>query len=163
MGQRVPGTVVRTIYRFYGSHRKETPEVGEMTISKNHPLTQRSMPLRRLLVASSASMLAQAVWADNFASISYDPATQELVVTMIYRGTHPDHSFSLKWGECHDSQSGSLPEVTAEVLDAQWEDPARDDFRKTIRFSLADLPCRRPASVTLRTAPRFFYTLKIPK
>jgi hypothetical protein len=27
---------------------------------------------------------------------------------------------------------------------------------------LKDMPCPRPVSITLRTAPRFFYTLTIP-
>jgi hypothetical protein len=39
---------------------------------------------------------------------------------------------------------------------------ADQDF-KTVRFSLAGMPCARPVSVSLRTAPRFFYTLTIPK
>jgi len=47
-------------------------------------------------------------------------------------------------------------------LDDQFEDAEQRDFSKTVRFSLAGLPCPRPASVTLRTAPRFFYTLTIP-
>jgi hypothetical protein len=52
--------------------------------------------------------------------------------------------------------------VTGEVLDDQFKDPERQDFKKTIHFSLAGMPCPRPASVTLRSAPRFFYTLTIP-
>jgi hypothetical protein len=67
----------------------------------------------------------------------------------------------LKWGECQANQTDNLPGVTAEVLDDQFEDRAERDFKKTVRFGLAQLPCR-PASVTLRTAPRFFYTLMIP-
>jgi hypothetical protein len=38
---------------------------------------------------------------------------------------------------------------------------ARQPFKKTTRFSLADLPCR-PVKLTLRTAPRFYVTLQIP-
>jgi hypothetical protein len=30
-------------------------------------------------------------------------------------------------------------------------------------LSLAGMPCSRPVSLTLRTAPRFVYTLTIPK
>jgi hypothetical protein len=47
------------------------------------------------------------------------------------------------------------------VLDSQWQDDARHEFKKTLRFGLAELQCR-PAKVTLRTAPRFMYTLMIP-
>jgi hypothetical protein len=86
-----------------------------------------------------------------------------LVVTMIYRGTNPNHNFSLKWGPCQTSDSGDLPGATAEVLDDQYEDAAEQDFTKTVRLKLTDMPCPRPASITLRTAPRFFYTLTIPK
>ena len=100
--------------------------------------------------------------ADNFGRIRYDRQKDELVITMIYGGTNPDHRFSIKWGECQANQSGGLPGVTGEVLDDQFEDAEQRDFSKTVRFSLAGLPCPRPASVTLRTAPRFFYTLTIP-
>jgi hypothetical protein len=49
----------------------------------------------------------------------------------------------------------------AEVLDSQWQDTETNNYRKTTRFSLASLDCR-PAKLTLRTAPRFYYTLPIP-
>jgi len=39
------------------------------------------------------------------------------------------------------------PEIVAEVLDGQWQDAARQPFKKTTRFSLADLPCR-PVKLT---------------
>jgi hypothetical protein len=81
---------------------------------------------------------------------------------MAYGGTNPNHHFSLKWGECQANQSGNLPGVTAEVLDDQYDDVAEQEFTKTVRFKLAGMPCPRPASVTLRSAPRFFYTLTIP-
>jgi hypothetical protein len=80
---------------------------------------------------------------------------------MAYRGTNPDHTFSLKWGPCQTSADASQPEIVAEVLDSQWQDAARQPFKKTTRFSLADLPCR-PVKLTLRTAPRFYVTLQIP-
>ena len=116
-----------------------------------------------LLFASAATLVSLAVQADNFASVRYSRQTDKLIVTMIYRGTNPDHHFSLKWGPCQENQSGGLPGATAEVLDDQYDDAAKQDFSKTVRFSLAGMPCPRPASVTLRTAPRFFYTLTIPK
>jgi hypothetical protein len=112
--------------------------------------------------ALAAAFFWPAAHADNFGGVRYDRQTDQLVVTMIYRGTNPNHKFSLKWGKCQANQSGTLPGVTVEVLDDQFGDPARQDFQKTKRFSLAELPCPRPASVTLTTAPRFFYTLTIP-
>jgi hypothetical protein len=98
--------------------------------------------------------------ADSFQKVSYDPATDELVITVIYRGTNPDHQFSLKWGACqgHDDDQR---EIVGELLDQQALDAARKEFRKTLRFSIADLDCR-PAMLTVRTAPRFYFTLQVP-
>ena len=110
----------------------------------------------------AASLLVQGARADNFSQVRYDAAKNQLVVTMAYRGTNPNHQFSLKWGKCRNAESGGASKVVAEVLDDQWQDQAKRNFTKTTRFDLADLPCR-PAQVTLRTAPRFFYTLRIPK
>jgi len=110
----------------------------------------------------AALLVGRSAQADNFGRVYYDGKTDQLVVTMIYRGTNPDHTFTLKWGACQADQAGALPGVTAEVLDDQFNDRAVMNYRTIKRFSLADLPCARPASVTLRTAPRFFYTLTIP-
>jgi hypothetical protein len=79
---------------------------------------------------------------------------------VLYRGTNPDHQFSLKWGPCID-HGGNRHEIVAELLDQQYEDAARKDYKKTVRMSLAGMDCR-PAAVTLRTAPRFYYTLTVP-
>jgi hypothetical protein len=104
------------------------------------------------------------VHADNFSKAYYDPRTDQLVVSMTYDGTNANHTFTLRWGPCQDvtrPSGGGLPEVAADVLDTQWRDETARPFEKTVRFSLADMPCR-PAKVTLRTAPRFLYTLLIP-
>ena len=99
--------------------------------------------------------------ADNFRKVTYDPVTDELVIVVIYRGTNPDHQFSLKWGPCID-RGGNQHEIAAELLDQQFQDAARKDYKKTLRMSLAAMDCR-PAAVTLRTAPRFYYTLTVPE
>jgi hypothetical protein len=118
---------------------------------------------RRWLIAlAAASVFARAAVADNFGNVRYDKKTDRLVVTMLYRGTNPHHKFSLKWGDCQANQSGNLPGATAEVLDDQFEDSAEQDYRKTVRFDLSAMPCPRPVAITLRTAPRFFYTLTVP-
>jgi hypothetical protein len=108
-----------------------------------------------------AMLAGPAAHADNFSRVYYDAKSDQLVVVMIYRGTNPDHVFSLKWGECQGPPPGNLPEVSVEVLDDQFQDAARHDFKKTTRFNLSELKCR-PAKVTLRTAPRFYYTVVIP-
>jgi hypothetical protein len=119
-------------------------------------------PLVYLVQITAALMLPHALYADNFGKVYYDKTKDELVVTMSYSGSNPDHGFSLKWGKCLPDQSGGLPGVTAEVLDNQFQDRALKDYQKITHFSLSGLPCSRPARVTLRTAPRFFYTLTIP-
>ncbi len=112
------------------------------------------------LVPGTAFLLVQPVLADNFGRILYDSENDQLVVTMLYRGSNADHNFSLKWGQCSAASTNGLPSVTVEVLDDQFRDRARQEFKKTVRFALDGLPCR-PARVTLRTAPRFIYTLTI--
>jgi hypothetical protein len=112
--------------------------------------------------ASLSVFAASALHADTFSSAYYDANTNELVVTMVYGGTNPDHQFSVQWGACQTlGNDGSNHQIVAEVLDSQWNDAAQQTFTKTLRFSLAGLNCR-PATVTLRTAPRFEYTLQIP-
>jgi hypothetical protein len=101
-----------------------------------------------------------AIRAATFSSAYYDPQTNELVVTLIYGGTNADHQFSLQWGACHPlGDTGH--QIVGEVLDSQWNDAAKQSFTKTVRFGLGGLTCR-PATVTLRTAPRYETTLQIP-
>ena|ERR1700761_9594708 len=103
------------------------------------------------------------VRADDFAAVRYDRKNNKLVVTLNYQGTNPHHHFTIKWGECQANQDGSMPGAAAEILDDQFNDAAQQNYTKTVRFSLDDMPCPRPMSLTLRSAPRFFYTLTIPK
>jgi hypothetical protein len=107
-------------------------------------------------------LAAPALHADTFSSAYYDPNKNEIVVTMLYRGTNPDHQFSVQWGQCQPlGDDGSNHQIDAQVLDDQWNDAAQQTFTKTLHFSLADVNCR-PATVTLRTAPHFEYTIQIP-
>ena len=105
--------------------------------------------------------LSHGAHADNFSKAYYDSRVDQLVVSMIYSGTNPKHTFTLQWGQCQDVNGSKLHEVAVQVLDSQWQDEALRPYKKTLRFSLADIPCR-PAKVTLRTAPRFMYTVLIP-
>jgi hypothetical protein len=113
------------------------------------------------LIAGAGLTGAASADADNFAKVFYDARADQLVVTMRYRGTNANHAFTLKWGACQDAQTGASSALSAEVLDDQWNDPAVRDYKTTTRFGLADMPCR-PASLTLRTAPRFYITVEIP-
>jgi len=119
--------------------------------------------------ASRASKLATALafivsigphagHADNFQRAFYDPNTDELVIVVLYRGTNPDHQFSLKWGPCVD-RGGSRREIVAELLDQQYQDPARKDTRNSAH-ELGGMDCRPLRDAEDR--PRFYYTLMIP-
>lgn len=114
-------------------------------------------------VPAIAGLVSLSARADNFGRVRYDRSTDRLIVTMLYRGTNPNHKFSLQWGQCQNDQAGNASGVTLEVLDDQFDDQAQQGYRKTVRFSLAGLPCPRPVTVTLKTAPRFLYTLTIPR
>ena len=109
----------------------------------------------------AALLLPLGSHADSFSKAYYDACTDQLVVSMIYSGTNSNHTFTLQWGQCQDVKGSNLHEVAVQVLDSQWQDEALHPYRKTVRFSLAGIPCR-PAKVTLRTAPRFMYTVLIP-
>jgi hypothetical protein len=122
----------------------------------------RNTNLWSAAAATLTLMVASAAYADTFSAVHYDPKTDELVVTMIYGGTNPGHTFALRWGKCEEPSAGDDEhQVSAQVLDSQWRDAARTDFIKTVRFSLTGVPCR-PAEVTLHTAPRFYYRVHIP-
>lgn len=61
------------------------------------------MHTRPLFYLSACSLLlgvSLAARADNFVSVYYDAHTDELVVTMQFRGTNPNHEFTVQWGEC---------------------------------------------------------------
>ncbi len=108
-----------------------------------------------MLVAASAA-------PQNFVGAQYDAESDELVVEIAYRGTNPHHEFSLRWEECKPlSRSGGAHQAAALLVDDQWDDKARQEFRKTVRFSLEALPCR-PAKVTLHSAPGFTWTVHVP-
>lgn len=118
--------------------------------------------LRALLLGAAALTSASLAHADNFASVAYDARKDQLVVTMNYRGTNPNHVFTLQWGLCMDHPDGGSHDIAVEVLDSQWDDPARQPFTITTRFDLTDMNCR-PAALTLRTAPRFYTRVQVPE
>ena len=115
---------------------------------------------RSRIAITFAALLPCGAHADNFSSARYDPRTDELVLTMSYRGTNPNHTFQLQWGACQ-SRGRNGRQIAADLVDNQWNDAERQDYRVTVRFKLTMVNCR-PARVTLHTAPRFFYTLYIP-
>ena len=119
-----------------------------------------------LLITVIAAMTTgtTAAVAANFGSVSYDPNSDQIIATMIYDGTNPDHHFSIQWGNCRkiDQPDHSVHQtIDVSILDDQWNDAATKPYTKTVKVPLATLSCR-PATVTLRTAPDFHASLEIP-
>jgi hypothetical protein len=114
-----------------------------------------------VLTALAALQFTVAAGAADFLDARYDQSKDDLVVTLAYRGTNPDHAFSIEWGACERGVAAGSYEISARVLDSQWNDLARRSFTKTVRFDLRNLRCR-PALVTLFTAPRFRISVPIP-
>lgn len=103
--------------------------------------------------------------ADTFGPVHYDPTTNQILVTIRYRGTNPNHHFSIQWGRCrklHGQLHGPAPRaVDVGILDEQGNDAANRPFTKLVKVPLAGMPCR-PATVTLWTSPNQYRSINIP-
>ncbi len=110
------------------------------------------------LLATSISTLSE---ADDFVSVQFDARRDVLVARMLYDGTNPNHRFKIKWGSCDRLGNDKGYQLSADVTDDQWNDTTARTYTKTVLFSLASVTCR-PVDITLRTAPRFFYTVHVP-
>jgi hypothetical protein len=133
-----------------------------MTRARSTTFGHGAVRWRGCTLASVCLLATSPAWSDTFSGAHYDPKTDELVVTMVYGGSNPDHQFSVQWGECQNaSDGGNMHQIAVDVIDSQWNDVAKQTYSKTVRFSVAGLSCR-PATVTLRTAPRYEVTLQIP-
>jgi hypothetical protein len=109
------------------------------------------------LLALFFGMPAMAITVD---ALRYDAAKDQLVMTIVYRGTNPDHKFSVQWDECKrldDERS----QILGLLIDSQPDDLARQDFTIPFKIDLRDFPCR-PAKVTIRTSAGFFASVDIP-
>lgn len=116
----------------------------------------------RLVAGIGACLAWTAAAAADFAAAYYDPARDELVVEIDYRGTHAEHDFQLHWGPCSAAPGGSGRQATvARVVDTHGRDLAKEPYRARERFSLDKLPCR-PADVTLRMGRGAHATVAIP-
>ena len=119
-----------------------------------------------LLIAVTVAMATAnaAVMAATFGPVRYDANGDQLIVTMIYDGTNPNHHFSIQWGTCRKGQQIDRPEhqtIGVDILDDDHNDAAKKAYTETIKVPLANLSCR-PATVTLRTAPDFYASVDIP-
>ena len=117
--------------------------------------------LRSVQAVVSFLLAASAAQAATFSSAHYDSSRNELVVTMIYGGTNPNHQFSAQWGSCRTLGNQGNHQIVADLLDDQWNDAAQQTFTTTVHVSLAGVDCH-PALVTLRSAPKYEYTIQIP-
>lgn len=106
-------------------------------------------------------LIASAVQAATFSAVEFDPGKNELIVTMIYGGSNPDHQFSVQWGTCRKLGNDGNHQIVAVLLDNQWDDTAQQTFTTTTHVSLAGVSCH-PALVTLRTAPKYEYSVQVP-
>jgi len=98
--------------------------------------------------------------AAAFKDVSYDLDRDELVMVVVFGGINPDHHFSFAWERCID-RGDNRHQISVQLLDQQFEEPARQEFTKTIRLSLKDMDCR-PGELTVRTIPNNVYTVQIP-
>jgi hypothetical protein len=138
----------------------------------NMPVPIRSGP-RRLNVVRAFSLIAVAVvmagastaaMADWFGPVRYDPNSDQLIITLMYDGTNPDHHLSVQWGLCRKLEQpravgpdGSplkqpAQQLELRILDDQGNDAAKKTYTKTLQVPLAAVSCR-PARVTLTTDP----------
>jgi hypothetical protein len=98
--------------------------------------------------------------AAAFKDVTYDLDKDELVMVVVFGGISPDHHFSFAWEKCID-RLDNRHQISVQLLDQQFEEPARQEFTKTIRLSLKDMDCR-PSELTVRTIPNNVYTVQIP-
>lgn len=112
--------------------------------------------LGMILLLSSFTALSM-----NLIDAIYDATTDELVFTVAYRGSHPDHAFTISWEMCRTMSDGHR-EILGIIHDSDPKDPAKAEFKKTERISLKDFPCR-PATVAIGLAsPLYRRTLTVP-
>lgn len=127
---------------------------------------QRKWACRRLIIFAAAMVVpTAAVMAANFGPVHYDAEGNQLIVTMMYEGTNPNHHFSIQWGRCrkHIDQLNEPARniIDVGILDDQGNDEAMKSYTEVVKVSLAGLSCR-PATVTLWTPPHFTTSIDVP-
>lgn len=100
---------------------------------------------------------ASAITVDK---LVYDQEKDQLVMNIVYRGTNPDHEFSVQWSECRRLDEERW-QILGLLVDSQPDDLARQDFTRQLTIELKDFDCR-PAKVTIRTSAGFFTSVDVP-
>lgn len=98
--------------------------------------------------------------AVTITGIAYDAAEDRLVMSIAYRGTNPNHQFSLQWTGCK-RLDGQRRQILGLLVDTQPDDLARQEFIKPLEIGLSSFTCR-PAKVTIRTSAGFFTSVDVP-
>ena len=93
-------------------------------------------------------------------ALTYDAAENQLVMTIAYRGTNPDHKFSVEWSECKPLDE-ARSQILGLLVDSQPNDLARQEFTRELKVDLTTFTCR-PAQVTIRTSAGFFISVDVP-
>ncbi|HUA23435.1 MAG TPA: hypothetical protein VMA54_04915 [Steroidobacteraceae bacterium] len=119
-----------------------------------------------LITFAVAMVVANAVvMAEDFGDVHYDAKGDQIIVTVTYDGTNPNHHFSIRWGRCqniHDQLHGPARKIVdVGILDDQGNDAAIKSYTETVRVPLAGLSCR-PATVTLWAPPNSSTSVDIP-
>ncbi len=125
---------------------------------------QNRISLLAIILAATIATTTVAK-ADTFGAVHYDPKTNQILVTIHYRGTNPNHHFSIQWGRCrklHGHLHGPATRaIDLGILDEQGNDAARKPYTELVKVPLAGMPCR-PATVTLWTPPNQYRSIAIP-
>lgn len=126
---------------------------------------RRWMPGKRSIAAVAMVTVSIPAMADAFGSAHYDPKNDQLIVTMLYDGTTPNHHFSIQWGPCRKvfTQLHEPPRkvIEVDIVDDQGNDAATRSYSEIVRVPLAGMSCR-PSSVVLWTQPDVTISLDIP-
>lgn len=90
-----------------------------------------------LLIAVAVAMATAnaAVMAATFGAVRYDPNGDQLIVTMIYDGTKPNHHFSIQWGTCRKGEQLDQPAhqtIGVNILDDDHNDAAKKAYTETL-------------------------------
>jgi hypothetical protein len=116
--------------------------------------------LRIWLACLAALLYVAPAAAISVTALTYDPSKDQLVMTIVYRGTNPDHRFKVQWDKCSRLDEERM-QILGLLVDDQPNDLARQEFTRPLRIALRDFSCR-PAKVTIRTSAGFFTSVDVP-
>jgi hypothetical protein len=120
----------------------------------------RRVTSARLVAGIAALLYVATAAAIAVTKLSYDAPKDQLVMTIAYRGTNPDHQFRVQWDKCAKLDEERM-QILGLLIDDQPNDLARQEFTKPMRIDLRDFTCR-PSKVTIKTSAGFFTSVDVP-